>query len=454
MRKALINIPVFVTSFFFYITILSFFVAFNFRDNPSNGWTLQLLQSLNGATISDVTFLDSLTGFYVTNEGLPNDTSYIVKTTNGGNDWQVKFLQIGGFGKIKFIDNNTGYACGGTNSGNSKLYKTTNKGENWYLSNAPSTQFWNDMSVLNKDTIWMTDGQGLIGGLFRTTDGGQSWIRQYYNFQQNPDKIYMVNKNLGFMRKYQSFSGKTTNGGFNWVITNEDSTFSDMHFIDSLTGWSASGNVKKTTDGGVTWEYQKRPNLNVVFNLIRKFSFINKDTIFAIGGTYNYSSSKWAGIIYKTTNGGINWGYQIPDTSFGIDIFPHINFIDKFKGWAFWSKDKDIYTTTGGSDTTFYTAINNNSVTEIPKGFELFQNYPNPFNQTTNIKYQITNKSYITLKVYDISGKEVATILNEEKQPGKYSILFDSPILASGIYFYQLIADGKNIETKKMIILK
>ena len=262
------------SAFFFYLTIVSLFIAFNFRDNPSNGWTLQLLPNLNGATISDVTFLDSLTGFYVTNDGIPYDTCYIVKTTDGGSNWQIKLIQIGGYGKIKFVDNNTGYAFGGTNNGLSKLFKTTDKGENWNLTNAPSTQFWDDMSVLNKGTIWIADHQGLIGGLFRTVDGGQSWIRQYYSFQQNPGKIYMVNKNPGFMRKgnypFGDYIGKTVDGGYNWVITNVDTTFEDLHFTDSLSGWYAAGYIKNTTNGGLNWNYQQLPKLNGSNNLIFK----------------------------------------------------------------------------------------------------------------------------------------------------------------------------------------
>ena len=451
MESKIKNFTKYITSFFFYLTIISFFVAFNFRDNPSNGWTLQLLPSLNGATISDVTFLDSLTGFITSYDSTA--AGHIYKTSNGGNNWILIKSNVYPFTNIAFSSYNVGY-CSSWDT----IFKTTNNGVNWNPLPNPYGFWPADMYVLDENNIWVADNNGLVGGLFRTTDGGQSWIRQYYNFQQNPDKVYMVNKNLGFMGRgsfpFGSYVGRTTDGGFNWVITNEDSTFTDMHFIDSLTGWRAVGNILKTSNGGLTWVYQQLPRLYITWNLLMKFSFINKDTIYGVGGVYNYPSTV-AAMIYKTTNGGLNWGYQIPDTNFGIlSGYRFINFTNKLKGFAFWYKDKDIYTTTGGSDTTFYTGINNNSITEIPKGFELFQNYPNPFNQTTNIKYQITNKSYITLKVYDISGKEVATILNEEKQPGKYSIRFDSGGLASGIYFYQLIADGKNNETKKMIILK
>jgi hypothetical protein len=92
------------------------------------------------------------------------------------------------------------------------------------------------------------------------------------------------------------------------------------------------------------------------------------------------------------------------------------------------------------------------------KDFYLSQNYPNPFNPSTKIKYQIPDQvrndsRLVTLKVYDILGNEVATLVNEEKQPGNYEVVFDATGLTSGIYFYQL-REHNFVETKKMLILK
>ena len=87
------------------------------------------------------------------------------------------------------------------------------------------------------------------------------------------------------------------------------------------------------------------------------------------------------------------------------------------------------------------------------KQFILFQNYPNPFNPTTTIKYSIPKASFVTIKVYDVLGKEIATLVKEEKPTGNYEINFNGDNLSSGIYFYQLRA-GKFISTKKMIVLK
>jgi hypothetical protein len=88
-----------------------------------------------------------------------------------------------------------------------------------------------------------------------------------------------------------------------------------------------------------------------------------------------------------------------------------------------------------------------------PKEFMLYQNYPNPFNLNTVISYQLPVNSNITLKVYDILGNEVATLVNEEKQPGNYEVKWNASNVSSGIYFYQLMT-GDYVDTKKMILLK
>ena len=90
---------------------------------------------------------------------------------------------------------------------------------------------------------------------------------------------------------------------------------------------------------------------------------------------------------------------------------------------------------------------------KIVSDFKLYQNYPNPFNPATTIKYQIPELSFVTLKVYDIIGNKIATLVNEEKSTGTYEVKFNLVGLPSGIYFYQLLA-GKFIDAKKMIILK
>lgn len=96
----------------------------------------------------------------------------------------------------------------------------------------------------------------------------------------------------------------------------------------------------------------------------------------------------------------------------------------------------------------------NNTNSKLPERFELFQNYPNPFNPKTNIKYKIANYKSITLKVFNLLGKEIMTLVNKKLEPGIYEVNFNGNNLASGIYFYSLSVNGNTIDTKKMLLLK
>ena len=90
---------------------------------------------------------------------------------------------------------------------------------------------------------------------------------------------------------------------------------------------------------------------------------------------------------------------------------------------------------------------------EAPSDYILFQNYPNPFNPVTTIKYALPNNSLVTLKVYDILGREVVTLVNEEKRAGVYEIEFIGSHLSSGIYFYKINA-GDFKDVKRLLLLK
>lgn len=94
-----------------------------------------------------------------------------------------------------------------------------------------------------------------------------------------------------------------------------------------------------------------------------------------------------------------------------------------------------------------------NISTEVPNKFNLMQNYPNPFNSTSNLKFQIANLGDVKLVIYDITGREVQTLVNERLQPGTYEVSFDGSMLTSGVYFYQLIS-GNYTVTKKLVLLK
>jgi hypothetical protein len=142
--------------------------------------------------------------------------------------------------------------------------------------------------------------------------------------------------------------------------------------------------------------------------------------------------------ISKSINGGATWTNQNSGT--GNDLWS-VYFTDENKGWAVGSFGTILHTTNG--DVTFIEDENNFAQPEI---FLLQQNYPNPFNPGTKISWQ-------TLKVYDILGNEVATLVNEYKDAGYHEIEFNAAGLSSGVYFYR-IQVGDFIETKKMVLLR
>ena len=94
-----------------------------------------------------------------------------------------------------------------------------------------------------------------------------------------------------------------------------------------------------------------------------------------------------------------------------------------------------------------------NTNSEIPKEFALYQNYPNPFNPSTRIQFSVPHSSYVSLRVYNLMGQEVATLVSRELTPGKYNTQWFADQEASGIYFYRLEA-GSFAETKKLILLR
>jgi hypothetical protein len=85
-------------------------------------------------------------------------------------------------------------------------------------------------------------------------------------------------------------------------------------------------------------------------------------------------------------------------------------------------------------------------------GFKLYDNYPNPFNPTTRIQFSIADRQLTIVKVYDVLGREVVTLVNEVKEPGTYTVQFSGSGLASGVYFYRLQA-GSFVQTKKLLLL-
>ncbi|HED37679.1 MAG TPA: T9SS type A sorting domain-containing protein [Ignavibacteria bacterium] len=171
-------------------------------------------------------------------------------------------------------------------------------------------------------------------------------------------------------------------------------------------------------------------------------------------------SQSWYGIwlpninpgVYKSSDGGNTWNNITGNLSHTLIDFIKLNP----------NNTSQLFVGTGGGGLwarNLVTGIEEDNVS-FPAKFGLHQNYPNPFNPSTTISYSIPSVGRnlsVLLKVYDVLGREVATLVNEEKSAGIYKVNFNASSLASGIYFYRIItgsANGGFVQTKKMILLK
>ncbi len=448
-----------------YVSILTFTIAFNFSDHGTGGWQLQHLPDLNGSQIIDMTFTDSLTGYAKTNADADSITK-ILKTTNGGENWYIIKNEPGTYTNysFQFLNNNTGFIGVNYYGIGSALYKTTTGGISWDSLNSP-VSFWNfeGISAVSMDEIWTVNRSPFVGGVFRTTNSGFTWERKFPPFASGDRmKIYMINSRIGFFTDGYDINTtlrKTTDAGLTWLTIPNAHGWYDIYFKDSLNGWKSTfniANLTKTTDGGLTWDTLLTTQSGNPNRGITNFKIINENLIWGVNfdSYLLFPNGEYRGVILKTTNGGINWGYQLPDTSTGKILYNFIDFTDSLKGWSYDFSEKGVHTNTGGdSITNPFVSINNNN-TLTSESFKLFQNFPNPFNPVTIIKYELSKSGLAKIIIFNSIGQEIQILINEKQNTGIYEVKFNGSNLSSGVYFYTLEINGERIDTKKMILTK
>ncbi len=410
----------------------------------------------------------------------------IYKTTDGGVSWVPETSGYSpDYYSVCFPSDSTGYISG---SGGTIL-KSTDQGETWFNQSSGTSSNLLAISFINEN-IGMAAGEN--GTIFKTTNGGTDWNSLTSGILSKLNSIKFIDANTCIIVGDNGIILKTINGGVSWntVPSGTQLPLNSVSFNSSnglTTGYAVGGDqsfrtvVLRTTDNGDTWVQQPIPVTNILYSVYAADS--NNTYIVGLGGTiikisddvtpveltsFTATPDNHSVILKWTTSSETN------NNKFEIE-----------RNEGEWKTIGFVY---GNGTTTkqhFYSYIDKNLLSsrhqfrlkqidfdgsykysevidvkiEFVNSFDLLQNYPNPFNPTTTIKYSIPSvissgaRNLVTLKVYDVLGNEIATLVNEEKPAGEYEVNFDASKLASGIYFYQL-RTSSFVQTKKMILLK
>lgn len=460
---------------------------FNFEKNPMFG------------DLKDIVFIDSLNGFAVSSLN-----QAIIKTTNGGQvwdftagttvsySWVTKLTSTGGIG------NNL---CRHPNDRNSMfvmfnnlVFVSRNRGENWsQISSTSLGSSAHSFYVNPLDTnIWLC-ALGSPGIIARTIDHGQNWTTvlsmPFSNYgtpleqdQNNPSVYYFAPDGGGFYKSVdtgKTFTEISSNYPFrspcDILVMWENSNI--IFIADGVTG-SGVGQIFKSTNGGINWKLVHTNSSSSEIPALSNTIF-EKSTIYA---------TNWpGGNIYVTKNYGDNWSLLRTNSASGwaADICredPTVILTGSYGGSSWLSSDAGLNFITipissgaGAGEIAvdrgyildmrtqgvcklnvnynIITPVNENLITGIPDKFNLYQNYPNPFNPTTTIKFDIPKSGFVTLKLYDMLGREVNTVINGFRNSGTYEVNFNGADISSGVYFYRMHYDNMTL-TKKLMLLK
>ena len=383
------------------------------------------LRALNGQSVHAL----------LTNGGLSyagTDTAGFFISTDDGTTW----TQRNGGLTNNFVRT---FALSGSNLfagtlGLAGVYLTTNNGANWTIANSGITNQAIHALAFNGATL-LAGSNG--SGVYKSTDNGASWQPSNTGLSDLSVHALLVTGGRAF-----AGAGSTSITGGVFISTDNGATWSlpatSPTNIRSLatngTGIFAATNgagVFKSTDNGATWSAAN----NLLTNMLVRVIIASGANLFA--GTNG-------GGVYLSTNSGASWS-QINTGLTNLSIL------------SLATNSTTLYagTQTGGVWTrplSQVVAVNEPGAS-VPTSFTLEQNYPNPFNPTTTLSFTIPSSSFVNLKVFDVLGSEVATLVNEPKAAGRYSVDWNAAGLSSGLYFYRLSANRKT-ELKKMMLLK
>ena len=364
--------------------------------------------------------------------------SKIFKTTNDGTNWiNVAYpLPENSLSDIVISGPTTVWAVG-----NALVLKSTNSGTNWVKMTVPN-KFWNAAYFLNDNTGWVCGGTDTA---IKTTNGGLNWTVQENNLYSSSSNygIQFINSLQGYMCGFDVTTNKgyilrTINGGANWgEIFSSTSVIHTITMVNSSTGFAAgTGKLFRTTNNGTNWTETSIPGAGALYAL----NFPVNEQIGYAGGI--------GGKMYKTTNAGVNW-YEITSGTSSHIRAMDFNFASNTTGFAVGNTGTILRTTNGGGA---FVGINNTSGL-IPERSGIDNNYPNPFNPKTTISFNVAQSGIIKIAVFNMLGEEVAELVKGDIKAGSYTVSWDAADKPSGIYFCKMTGSGFT-DTKKMMLVK
>jgi len=375
---------------------------------------------------------------------------------------------------------------------NDGLYKSNNAGKSWKIV-MPSFHLTSLLICDDSSTVaYVTecDPNSNICYIYKTTNGGSTWhqvssiISSHCTIITMDDYVCIsyFNQSAGIYR-----FAKSIDGGLNWTESNivPYSLYNASLIVNPMdsnelyvSGYSNynSGSIHKSTDGGAFWSNVYNSNVGVEINSIcfdynNNIYFGASNGIFKStdsGNTWNKIYNNYCKVIYVDNNGNIYGGGQnsvfvLPYSSTTWKIYSEgLPSNIKRNCLAVDDTNNQIYVGTVGWGIfsvcpDISTKFNEDNKKET-FSYELFKNYPNPFNQQTAIIYQLSVFRKVKIEIYNTLGQVITTIVDENKQPGKYKVIWNGKDMhgrdvPSGIYFYSLKA-GEFTDVKKMILMR
>lgn len=420
-----------------------------------------------------------------------SNTTGIWKTTNGGLNWSQSVSGLNNLTvqaiSISRSDPNVLFAGTSQTGSGAGIYKSTDAGASWVQVNSGITETSIGIQSIaidhtNSNVAYVAVFDGLVDspqGLYKTTNGGLNWtatlsgIGTIKNFLSivinplNPNVVYCgssfgVTSQMGPSKIY-----KSVNAGSTWtdMSTGLPSLTTDVKPVRCISistldtavllaglflNTDSLGGMFVTTNGGQQWTRRHNGIPNLVNTLIRSCLIRPGSSTEFYAGLGNATNS---GIgVYRTTNAGISWSEFNSGVMNNTISVRALNFNSTIGRVLAGAAHPTVTTGQGLFYYDFPSGIGNQNIT-LPDAFKLNQNYPNPFNPVTTITYAIPNAQHTMLKVYDINGREVRTLVNDIQSAGGYEVRFDGTGLSSGVYFYELVS-GNFSDTKSMMIIK